>query len=64
MARVATVSETTTALMGNGKGAPLAAGTYEVVEIDGVDGRAVYIEGPDGLCAIDQFDPNITIKEG
>lgn len=63
MGKSANVREETTAIAHTGRGVRIAAGVYEVVDIDGAaDHGVTYLTGPDGLCAVNPNDPAITFE--
>lgn len=53
------------AIAHTGRGVTLPAGTYEVVDLDGVDEALAYVRGPDAgkLVCIGRRDPGITIAD-
>lgn len=63
MSHRAIVHTPTVGIAPNGHPASLRAGSYEVVELDGVGDGVTYIKGPDGgdLMCINLTDPAISI---
>lgn len=61
----AVVHQPCSAINGAGRGVTLPAGSYEVVDLDGVDEALAYVRGPEAgaLVCVGRRDPNITIVE-